>query len=130
MLSLKSIFFNKKILLKIILVISIIFLFTSVFSYLNISLTGHEFYKRYPFETILLLFGSLIIIIGNFLIFFMRKSGFWISVLGTLIVFAINISFDQINFIKSFYGIEFQPLIFLMMKFKFNEKSILEEIHN
>tara|TARA_E500000331_G_scaffold347642_1_gene388120 strand:+ start:2018 stop:2200 length:183 start_codon:yes stop_codon:yes gene_type:complete len=60
----------------------------------------------------------------------MRKSGFWISVLGTLIVFAINISFDQINFLKSFYGIEFQLLIFLMMKFKFNEKSIWEEIHN
>jgi len=60
----------------------------------------------------------------------MRKSGFWISVLGTLIVFAINISFDQINFLKSFYGIEFQLLVFLMMKFKFNEKSIWEEIYN
>ena len=130
MFSIKSIANRKDILIKLTLVISIILLFISLFSYLNISLTDHEFYVKYPLETILLLLGTVIMILGNFLIFLMRKSGFWLSLLGALIVFSINISFEQINFFKSFYGIEFQILIFLMMKYKFNGKSLWNEIYN
>ena len=130
MFSIKSIANRKEIVIKLTLVISIILLFISLFSYLNISLTDHEFFVKYPFETILLLLGTVIMILGNFLIFLMRKSGFWLSLLGALIVFSINISFEQINFFKSFYGIEFQILIFLIMKYKFKGKSVWNEIYN
>ena len=130
MFSIKSIANRKDLLIKLTLVISIILLFISLFSYLNISLTDHEFYVKYPFETILLLLGTVIMILGNFLIFLMRKSGFWLSLLGALIVFSINISFEQINFFKSFYGIEFQILIFLIMNYKFKGKSVWNEIYN
>ena len=130
MFSIKSIANRKEILIKLTLVISIILLFISLFSYLNISLTDHEFYVKYPLETILLLLGTVIMILGNFLIFLMRKSGFWLSLLGALIVFSINISFEQINFFKSFYGIECQILIFLIMKYKFKGKSVWNEIYN
>lgn len=130
MFSLKSITIRKDILIKITLVISIILLFVSLFSYLNISLTDHEFYIKYPLETILLLLGTVVMILGNFLIFLMRKSGFWLSLLGALVVFSINFSFDQINFLNSFYGIELQILIFIILRYKFYGKSVWNEIYN
>ena len=130
MFSLKSITIRKDILIKVTLVISIILLFVSLFSYLNISLTDHEFYIKYPLETILLLLGTVVMILGNFLIFLMRKSGFWLSLLGALVVFSINFSFDQINFLNSFYGIELQILIFIILRYKFYGKSVWNEIYN
>ena len=89
-----------------------------MFAYLNIILTGQEFYLRYPFETILLLVGTFFMILGNSLIFLLKKSGFWLSLIGVLIVFVINSSFESIGFFQKFYGIEFQILIFLLMKLK------------
>ena len=55
MFSLKFISIRKDILIKVTLVISIILLFVSLFSYLNISLTDHEFYIKYPLETLSLI---------------------------------------------------------------------------
>ena len=89
-----------------------------MFAYVNIILTGQEFYLRYPFETILLLVGSFFMILGNSLIFLLKKSGFWLSLIGVLIVFVINSSFEGIGFFQKFYGIEFQILIFLLIKVK------------
>ena len=57
-------------------------------------------------------------ILGNSLIFLLNKSGFWLSLVGSIIVFFINSSFEGIGFIQNFYGIEFQILIFLFMKLK------------
>ena len=105
-------------LLKLSLLLSIIYSFSLIFAYLNIILTSQEFYLKFPFETILLLVGSLLIILGNSLIFLLNKSGFWLSFIGSLIVFFINSSFEGIGFIQNFYGIEFQILIFLLMKLK------------
>ena len=97
---------------------SIIYSFSLMFAYVNIILTGQDFYLRFPFETILLLVGSFFMILGNSLIFLLKKSGFWLSLIGSLIVFFINSSFEGIGFIQNFYGIEFQILIFLIMKLK------------
>ncbi len=104
------------IVLKIALVFSIIYSFVSIFSYLDIILTEQDFYKIYPIETILLLIGSLLLVSGNFLIFLLKKSGFWLSFLGTIMIFFINSSFDGIAFYQKFYGIEFQLFIFFVMK--------------
>ena len=105
-------------LLKLSLLLSIIYSFSLIFAYLNIILTSQEFYLKFPFETILLLVGSLLMILGNSLIFLLNKSGFWLSLIGVLIVFFINSSFESIGFFQKFYGIEFQILIFLLMKLK------------
>ena len=101
-----------------------------MFAYLNIILTGQEFYLRYPFETILLLVGSFFMILGNSLIFLLKKSGFWLSLIGVLIVFVINSSFESIGFFQQFYGIEFQILIFLLMKLKIKGISSWDLIYD
>ena len=115
--------------LKIALVFSIIYSFVSIFSYLNIILTEQDFYKIYPIETILLLIGSLLLVSGNFLIFLLKKSGFWLSFLGSMMIFFINSSFDGIAFYQKFYGIEFQLLIFFVMKLKKNGVNIWDIIY-
>ena len=110
-------------LLKIILTISIIYSFISAFSFLNIILTKHDFYILFPFESILLLIGTLFIIIGNFLIFLLRRSGFWLSLIGVFVTIFINFSFDVIDFFKIFYGVEFQLLVFFFIIYKRNSIS-------
>ena len=115
--------------LKIALVFSIIYSFVSIFSYLNIILTEQDFYKVYPIETILLLIGSLLLVSGNFLIFLLKKSGFWLSFLGTIMIFFINSSFDGIAFYQKFYGIEFQLFILFVMKLKMNGVSMWDTIY-
>lgn len=105
-------------LLKLSLLLSIIYSFSLIFAYVNIILTSQEFYLKFPFETILLLVGSLLMILGNALIFLLNKSGFWLSLIGSLIVFFINSSFESIGFFQQFYAIEFQILILLLMKLK------------
>ena len=117
------------IVLKTALVFSIIYSFVSIFSYLDIILTEQEFYKIYPIETILLLIGSLLLVSGNFLIFLLKKSGFWLSFLGTIMIFFINSSFDGIAFYQKFYGIEFQLFIFFVMKLKINGVSMWDTIY-
>ena len=115
--------------LKIALVFSIIYSFVSIFSYLNIILTEQDFYKIFPIETILLLIGSLLLVSGNFLIFLLKKSGFWLSFLGTIMIFFINSSFDGIAFYQKFYGIEFQLFILFVMKLKMNGVSMWDTIY-
>jgi len=115
--------------LKIALVFSVIYSFVSIFSYLNIILTEQDFYKVYPIETILLLIGSLLLVSGNFLIFLLKKSGFWLSFLGTIMIFFINSSFDGIAFYQKFYGIEFQLFILFVMKLKMNGVSMWDTIY-
>ena len=66
---------------------------------------------------------------GNFLIFLLKKSGFWLSFLGTIMIFFINSSFDGIAFYQKFYAIEFQLLIFFVMKLKKNGVSIWDIIY-
>lgn len=101
-----------------------------MFAYVNIILTGQEFYLRYPFETILLLVGSFFMILGNSLIFLLKKSGLWLSLIGILIVFVINSSFESIGFFQKFYGIEFQVLILFLMKLKIKGISTWDLIYN
>jgi len=117
-------------LLKLSLLLSIIYSFSLIFAYVNIILTSQEFYLKFPFETILLLVGSLLMILGNSLIFLLNKSGFWLSLIGSLIVFFINSSFEGIGFIQNFYGIEFQILIFLLMKLKIKGISSWDLIYD
>ena len=116
-------------LLKIILTLSIIYSFISLFSYLNIILTKHDFYSFYPYESILLLIGTLFILAGNFLIFIFSKSGFWLSLIGVLIIIFVNISFDGISFFQSLYGVEFQFLVFFLLIYKRNGISTWNIIH-
>ena len=116
-------------LLKITLTFSIIYSFISLFSYLNIILTKHDFYSLYPFESILLLIGTLFILTGNFLIFIFSKSGFWLSLIGVLIIIFVNISFDEISFFQSLYGVEFQFVVFFLLIYKRNGVSIWDIIH-
>ena len=115
--------------LNIILVLSIIYSFVAVFSYSNIILTESDFYILYPFETILLLIGSLFLICGNFLILLLKKSGLWLSLIGVGIIMSINSSFEVISFWKTFYGVEFQLVIFLLMKVRISENSTWEIIY-
>ena len=115
--------------LNIILVLSIIYSFVAVFSYSNIILTESDFYILFPFETILLLIGSLLLICGNFLILLLKKSGFWLSLIGVMILMSINSSFEGISFWKTFYGVEFQFLIFLLMKIRVGEINTLDKIY-
>ena len=116
--------------LNIILVLSIIYSFVAVFSYSNIILTESDFYILYPFETILLLIGSLLLICGNFLILLLKKSGFWLSLIGVVIIMSVNSSFEVISFWKTFYGVEFQFLIFLLMKIRVGEINTWDKIYN
>ena len=116
--------------LNIILFLSIIYSFVAVFSYSNIILTESDFYILYPFETILLLIGSLLLICGNFLILLLKKSGFWLSFIGVVIIMSVNSSFEAINFWKTFYGVEFQFLIFLLMKIRVGEINTWDKIYN
>ena len=115
--------------LNIILVLSIIYSFVAVFSYSNIILTESDFYILYPFETILLLIGSLLLICGNFLILLLKKSGFWLSFIGVVIIMSVNSSFEAISFWKTFYGVEFQFLIFLLMKIRFGGINTWDKIY-
>ena len=115
--------------LNIILVLSIIYSFVAVFSYSNIILTESDFYILYPFETILLLIGSLFLICGNFLILLLKKSGLWLSLIGVGIIMSINSSFEVISFWKTFYGVEFQLVIFLLMKIRISGISTWEIIY-
>ena len=115
--------------LNIILVLSIIYSFVAVFSYSNIILTESDFYILYPFETILLLIGSLLLICGNFLILLLKKSGFWLSLIGVGIIMSINSSFEVISFWKTFYGVEFQFLIFLLMKIRVGGINTWDKIY-
>ena len=101
-----------------------------MFAYVNIILTGQEFYLRYPFETILLLVGSFFMILGNSLIFLLKKSGLWLSLIGILIVFVINSSFESIGFFQKFHAIELQLLIFFLMKLKIRKISVWDIIYN
>ena len=116
--------------LNIILVLSIIYSFVSVFSYSNIILTESDFYILYPFETILLLIGSLLLICGNFLILLLKKSGFWLSLIGVVIIMSVNTSFEVISFWKTFYGVEFKFLIFLLMKIRVGGINTWDKIYN
>ena len=116
--------------LNIILALSIIYSFVAVFSYSNIILTESDFYILYPFETILLLIGSLLLICGNFLILLLKKSGFWLSLIGVVIVMSVNSSFEVISFWKTFYGVEFQFLIFLLMKIRVGGTNTWDKIYN
>ena len=120
---------ESNILLNIILVLSIIYSFIAVFSYSNIILTESDFYILYPFETILLLIGSLLLICGNFLILLLKKSGFWLSLIGVVIIMSINSSFEVISFWKTFYGVEFQLVIFLLIKARISGNSTWEIIY-
>ena len=115
--------------LNIILVLSIIYSFVAVFSYSNIILTESDFYILYPFETILLLIGSLLLICGNFLILLLKKSGFWLSLIAVVIIMSVNSSFEVISFWKTFYGVEFQFLIFLLMKIRVGEINTWDKIY-
>ena len=117
-------------LLKLSLLLSIIYSFSLIFAYVNIILTSQEFYLKFPFETILLLVGSLLMILGNSLIFTLNKSGFWLSLIGSLVVFFINSSFEGIGFVQNFYGIEFQILIFLLLKLKIKGISSWDIIYD
>ena len=69
-------------------------------------------------------------ILGNSLIFLLNKSGFWLSLIGSLIVFFINSSFEGIGFFQKFYGIEFQVLIFLLLKLKIKGISTWDLIYD
>ena len=69
-------------------------------------------------------------ILGNSLIFLLNKSGFWLSLIGVLIVFFINSSFESIGFFQKFYAIEFQLLIFFLMKLKIRKMSVWGIIYN
>ena len=115
--------------LNIILVLSIIYSFVAVFSYSNIILTESDFYILFPFETILLLIGSLLLICGNFLILLLKKSGFWLSFIGVVIIMSVNSSFEIISFWKTFYGVEFQFLIFLLMKIRVGGINTWDKIY-
>jgi len=115
--------------LNIILFLSIIYSFVAVFSYSNIILTESDFYILYPFETILLLIGSLLLICGNFLILLLKKSGFWLSFIGVVIIMSVNSSFEIISFWKTFYGVEFQFLIFLLMKIRVGGINTWDKIY-
>ena len=77
----------------------------------------------------LLLIGSLQLICGNFLILLLKKSGFWLSLIGVVIIMSINSSFEVISFWKTFYGVEFQLIIFLLMKVKISGNSAWEIIY-
>lgn len=121
---------NINFLLKIIIILSIIYSFISAFSFLNIILTKHVFYTSYPFESILLFIGTLFIIIGNFLISLIRRSGFWLSLIGSIIIIFVNVSFDGISFFQSFYGVEFQFLVLFLIFYKRNGKSTWNIIYN
>ena len=118
--SLSKLTSSSNFLLKITLTLSIIYSFISLFSYLNIILTKHDFYSLYPFESILLLIGTLFILTGNFLIFIFSKSGFWLSLIGVLIIIFVNISFDEISFFQSLYGVEFQFVVFFLLIYNRN----------
>ena len=115
--------------LNIILVLSIIYSFVAVFSYSNIILTESDFYILYPFETILLLIASLLLICGNFLILLLKKTGFWLSFIGVVIIMSVNSSFEVISFLKTFYGVEFQFLIFLLMKIRVGGINTWDKIY-
>ena len=128
-LSLSKLKSSSNLLLKVALTLSIIYSFISLFSYLNIILTKHDFYSLYPFESILLLIGTLFILTGNFLIFIFSKSGFWLSLIGVLIIIFVNISFDEINFFQSLYGVEFQFVVFFLLIYKRNGVSTWDIIH-
>ena len=128
-LSLSKLKSSSNLLLKVTLTLSIIYSFISLFSYLNIILTKHDFYSLYPFESILLLIGTLFILTGNFLIFIFSKSGFWLSLIGVLIIIFVNISFDEINFFQSLYGVEFQFVVFFLLIYKRNGVSTWDIIH-
>ena len=69
----------------------------------------------------LLLIGSLLLICGNFLILLLKKSGFWLSLIGVVIIMSINSSFEVISFWKTFYGVEFQTIC--VDNFSFNESK-------
>ena len=128
-LSLSKLKSSSNLLLKVTLTLSIIYSFISLFSYLNIILTKHDFYSLYPFESILLLIGTLFILTGNFLIFILSKSGFWLSLIGVLIIIFVNISFDEISFFQSLYGVEFQFVVFFLLIYKRNGISTWNIIH-
>ena len=128
-LSLSKLKSSSNLLLKVTLTLSIIYSFISLFSYLDIILTKHDFYSLYPFESILLLIGTLFILTGNFLIFIFSKSGFWLSLIGVFIIVFVNISFDEINFFQSLYGVEFQFVIFFLLIYKRNGVSTWDVIH-
>ena len=128
-LSLSKLKSSSNLLLKVTLTLSVIYSFISLFSYLNIILTKHDFYSLYPFESILLLIGTLFILTGNFLIFIFSKSGFWLSLIGVLIIIFVNISFDEINFLQSLYGVEFQFVVFFLLIYKRNGVSTWDIIH-
>ena len=127
--SLSKLTSSSNFLLKITLTLSIIYSFISLFSYLNIILTKHDFYSLYPFESILLLIGTLFILTGNFLIFILSKSGFWLSLIGVLIIIFVNISFDEISFFQSLYGVEFHFVIFFLLIYKRNGISAWDIIY-
>ena len=57
-------------------------------------------------------------ILGNSLIFLLNKSGFWLSLIGSLIVFFVNSSFESIGFFQQFYGIEVSNIIILTYEIK------------
>ena len=128
-LSLSKLKSSSNLLLKVTLTLSIIYSFISLFSYLDIILTKHDFYSLYPFESILLLIGTLFILTGNFLIFIFSKSGFWLSLIGVLIIIFVNISFDEISFFQSLYGVEFQFVVFFLLIYKRNGVSTWDIIH-
>jgi hypothetical protein len=63
------------------------------------------------------------------LIFILSKSGFWLSLIGVLIIIFVNISFDEINFFQSLYGVEFQFVVFFLLIYKRNGVSTWDIIH-
>jgi hypothetical protein len=63
------------------------------------------------------------------LIFIFSKSGFWLSLIGVFIIIFVNISFVEINFLQSLYGVEFQFVVFFLFIYKRNGVSNWDIIH-
>jgi len=121
---------ERNIILTLFLIFSIIANITTSFNYLNLITSESPFFNIYPVKTIVLFIGCMLGIVFDILILKWNKIGFYGALIGSLIVFFINMSFKEITFSQSLYGIYGLLILFILMQIKKNGVSTWTHIYN
>ena len=121
---------ERNIFLTFFLIISIISNIKASFDYINLITSESPLFTIYPLKTIVLFIGCLLGIVFDILILKWNKIGFFGALINSLIVFFINMSFEEITLSQSLYGIYGLLTLFMLMQIKKNGVSAWTHIYN
>ena len=116
--------------LTLFLVLSLIAQVSTTVSYQQLIFNEHPIFVYAPLRISVLFMIGVLDVLCNILILNWNKFGFYGALSFSLIFFCINISFEEISYLQSSYGIIGVLILYLLMQIKKNGVSAWGHIYN